>query len=516
MKQIKRREFVTSAATAASSFIVGCRTTGANKLAFSEADRPRIRRSVWRQLESDPQLKDYAMAVKTLKALPESDRRHWKNLAATHRDSCPHGNSFFFPWHRAYLIYFEKICAEASGNPNFALPYWDWSESTRLPAPFFDQQSALYNASRAIKDAQQSMFDIAKTFDQGAQDLWSADAIKAIQANTTFQNYVGRASIRPATRPKDIMIAQRQAGGFDPGTGPVAGALEAGPHNYTHAYIGGDMGRFMSPYDPIFWLHHANVDRLWAEWALANPQTSLPLNSDERHYWLHFQLRGEYHGTDPANLLQATGKPLEAFSQSVITVLETKPLGYVYDTTEALEAVDGTPVTSRSTPANNTNKRVLSASSTGITPIVEGNVLSFAIPVREGASSDLRKILARLNELPATADYLLSLQVAHIPHPNQDHALLEFYIEHPNLKSPAIKQSQSPYFVGRVGSFIHGSHDHPMSTSFDLRPVLNRIKQTGWILGSVVKLQLVVRGKLSKAAEHYQSTTISVELIEYT
>lgn len=40
-----------------------------------------------------------------------------------------------------------------------------------------------------------------------------------------------------------------------------------GMHNSGHTTIGGDMtDMFVSPGDPIFWLHHANIDRIWALW----------------------------------------------------------------------------------------------------------------------------------------------------------------------------------------------------------------------------------------------------------
>lgn len=39
-----------------------------------------------------------------------------------------------------------------------------------------------------------------------------------------------------------------------------------GMHNRVHGWIGGDMGRGHSPNDPIFFLHHCNVDRIWAFW----------------------------------------------------------------------------------------------------------------------------------------------------------------------------------------------------------------------------------------------------------
>lgn len=39
--------------------------------------------------------------------------------------------------------------------------------------------------------------------------------------------------------------------------------LEANLHNQVHTWVGGDMGPFSSPNDPVFFLHHCNVDRIW-------------------------------------------------------------------------------------------------------------------------------------------------------------------------------------------------------------------------------------------------------------
>lgn len=37
------------------------------------------------------------------------------------------------------------------------------------------------------------------------------------------------------------------------------------------------MGQFLSPFDPIFWLHHANIDRLWGEWMQLQSEEALPV-----------------------------------------------------------------------------------------------------------------------------------------------------------------------------------------------------------------------------------------------
>eukprot|EP00755_Sulcionema_specki_P003907 Sspe_Gene.28783::Locus_13226_Transcript_1_2_Confidence_0.800_Length_1535::g.28783::m.28783 len=49
-------------------------------------------------------------------------------------------------------------------------------------------------------------------------------------------------------------------------TGGFRERLEGGPHGSPHVFVGGIMSTFLSPEDPVFFLHHANVDRLWAIW----------------------------------------------------------------------------------------------------------------------------------------------------------------------------------------------------------------------------------------------------------
>lgn len=101
-----------------------------------------------------PILVSYRTAINAMKALPSSDPRNWTRQAQIHFNQCPHRNWFFLPWHRAYLLAFEKICRQLSNNPNFALPYWDWTANPQLPAQFASQNfngqpNALFNGTRS-------------------------------------------------------------------------------------------------------------------------------------------------------------------------------------------------------------------------------------------------------------------------------------------------------------------------------------------------------------------------------
>ena len=78
-------------------------------------------------------LDSYKKAIRAMLALPPTDPRNWYRHMLIHALDCPHANWWFLPWHRGYLGWFERICRDLSGDPQFALPYWDWTKEPRVP-----------------------------------------------------------------------------------------------------------------------------------------------------------------------------------------------------------------------------------------------------------------------------------------------------------------------------------------------------------------------------------------------
>ena len=235
---------------------------------------------------TNPDLSAYEAAVKVMKALPASDPRSWNSQASIHNNFCPHANYLFLPWHRAYLYYFEQICAKLSGKADFSLPYWNWTSQQTIPAAFWS--GALNDSNRAAR-----------------------------QSDRTDPEYVGQSIIDGiASTPDFVDVAASDA--FSQGgqrTSVAYGTLEGTPHNYIHNFVGGDMGTFMSPLDPIFWLHHANIDRIWNLW---RHQSAATYNVSD--FWLDFALT-QFNTADGAS---ATSTPRQ--------LLDTSKLGYRYDT----------------------------------------------------------------------------------------------------------------------------------------------------------------------------------------
>jgi tyrosinase len=230
-----RREFLgTLLGGAGWAVLAGC--AGQQSCQQIIANRP-VRRNVATLGAGHPILTAYASAITQMKALPPSDPRNWTNQAKIHNDHCPHGNWLFLPWHRAYLLYFERICRKLSGMKDFALPYWNWTTSPSIPAPFWS--GALLDTNR-----------FATASSVASSSSVGATVMSSIMAETNFLTFASGS----------IPLAANQR------AGSTYGRLEGTPHNYIHGFVGGDMGAFMSPLDPVFWAHHNMIERAWVQW----------------------------------------------------------------------------------------------------------------------------------------------------------------------------------------------------------------------------------------------------------
>jgi tyrosinase len=206
-------------------------------------------------------------------------------------DQCQHQSWYFLPWHRGYLLALEaQVRADVinlGGPSTWALPYWNYlgpGEEFNIP-PAFTQQNLpdgssnpLYVAARYGPDGDGSIYVPTPAgiqqhpddpnFVNGAvtQDCMSNDLYTGNDANTPPPGFGG-----PET-------------GFSHGGG-TSGNLENNPHNLVHVYVGGNSpdgqtyGLMSDPglagLDPIFYLHHANIDRMWAVWN-QNPANTNP------------------------------------------------------------------------------------------------------------------------------------------------------------------------------------------------------------------------------------------------
>ena len=236
-----RRDFMKQAGVFSTALLLG----GCESCRDRIANRP-TRRNIATLAANDPVIQAFKDGVQAMKNLPVSDRRSWAAQAQIHFDHCPHRNWWFLPWHRGYLLYFEAIVRKLSGYNEFALPYWNWTTNPSVPSHFWGSGNPLLNTTRGIGPA------------DAADPSWvGATVINDILDLTNFFTF---ASGRATTKRERTTYSM----------------LEATPHNNIHGFVGGDMGAFHSPLDPVFWCHHNMCDCLWNEWNVTrgNPNTN--------------------------------------------------------------------------------------------------------------------------------------------------------------------------------------------------------------------------------------------------
>jgi tyrosinase len=240
-----------------------------------------VRHDVWKLPDSDTTLHWFARAVEAMQARPAGDPTSWAFQASIHGDAtstsnrfnqCKHGSWNFLSWHRLYLYYFERIARAAvvaAGGPStWALPYWnyeDGGDAAKLPRAFrkpADSGNALFVRQRRA------------TYNAGVALRAEFTSSTAALATTKFAAGHGAASFGGG-KTADMLMQSNEPG-----------ALELAPHDVIHARIGGHTGWMndldRAAHDPIFWLHHTNIDRLWTTWlSLGNGRK----NPDGK--WLH-------------------------------------------------------------------------------------------------------------------------------------------------------------------------------------------------------------------------------------
>lgn len=186
-------------------------------------------------------VKDHQHTSKTLAYFKDSDGKLSEIQAWDLCHEWGADNSLFLLWHRVYVYSFENIAREllsqkTQKTSNFALPYWDYTDQTNA------QKSILPKEFNTPKNTSNSLYVEGRSED------------------------VQKTGIKPEyLKLKDIMNSQSMDS--------FSNNLERGVHNKVHLSVGDAnkdyivMGQVPSAaQDPIFWLHHSNIDRIWACW----------------------------------------------------------------------------------------------------------------------------------------------------------------------------------------------------------------------------------------------------------
>lgn len=223
-----------------------------------------------------PELYWYAKAVGWMKERPRIEPNSWEFQWYTHGrprreegdppewGQCPHRNEYFLPWHRWYLYHFERIVRDVivtelgqEDMADWALPYWNYAhlapdgdpaaseEWRRIPLPF--RQDRIRDPRSGEEEDNPLYLPVSMDGRCLGEDPMAFDQV-------------------------DPSAAMREESFWPPRNGGTERAgfsqvLERFPHGLVHSNISGLMGSVPTAAgDPVFWLHHANIDRFWEAW----------------------------------------------------------------------------------------------------------------------------------------------------------------------------------------------------------------------------------------------------------
>ncbi|QRV95158.1 tyrosinase [Ceratobasidium sp. AG-Ba] len=191
-----------------------------------------------------------------------------------------HVTAMFFPWHRWYLDAFERDLKDKCQFKG-TIPYWDFTKDVKnIPAsPIFESDPTYGLGTWGTKESNWHVTDGAF-----AKTIRAYPVPHIIQRNYTPQpfrtNYIfpfeypnkDKFANETATPEAIKYIIESFEGDFNAFSGHIEGPRAQGLHNAMHLSIGGDMSDpSPTPSDPLFWIYHAQLDRIWAKWQARRP-----------------------------------------------------------------------------------------------------------------------------------------------------------------------------------------------------------------------------------------------------
>jgi hypothetical protein len=165
---------------------------------------------------------------------------HWKYMHRIHHVKR------FLHWHRLMLYEFEQRLQQY--DPSVTIPYWDFAEDPAIPAQFATWKPAV-------------------TF----SDPDSGQAV--------HHQVVRNGSLDDHPTPDQVKNIVDHSDTFNSFWNTWESSQNIATHDLMHGYIGDTMSQqWKAVADPIFWVFHANVDRVWDMWQAAHPNDYPPIS----------------------------------------------------------------------------------------------------------------------------------------------------------------------------------------------------------------------------------------------
>ncbi|KAJ2725479.1 hypothetical protein GGI07_001235 [Coemansia sp. Benny D115] len=214
-----------------------------------------------------------------------------------------HGNSMFLVYHRGLTRDYEKILQ--GYNPSVSVPYWNAMVDYQHP-----DQSAVLGAQGVGGNGEGDGGCVTS----GLPGTWKCNYP---DEHCLRRKYNQGSTILAWHSPEFVTHVLQSSQTY----AQLRAGIENSIHGIVHLSLGGDMDTMYSPIDPVFWLHHANIDRLYAQWQAVNP--------DARTYMID--------GVDPSGKEFTLNTPLTGTSKPAYTVMRLGygDMCYTYDTIQS-------------------------------------------------------------------------------------------------------------------------------------------------------------------------------------
>ncbi|KAF6823963.1 tyrosinase [Colletotrichum plurivorum] len=322
-------------------------------LGWGEDSNPPVRRDINDLVrEGGPQLSLFILALEGVQSRPEGAEDSYFQIADPKESGyCVHYGITFPTWHRIYLLHFESVISQAAleiatryaesdrneymrAAKSLRLPYWDWLSNAELP-DVVTRENITVNTPEGRKEMANPLF--AYRFHAVDRKNGPAPNNEEVKVPQTLRrpgtdgnsNHTAANNFLSQRQPLCVMTENRlrmsrlynefarMPSPFDPFDSNIEVL-----HNAIHNAAGGEGSQLtttkFAAFDPLFWLHHANLDRVFAFWQVLNP-TSMMVEEKERS--------GELAGLD-------TGlKPFLRQDRELWTSRQAwdwKALGYTY------------------------------------------------------------------------------------------------------------------------------------------------------------------------------------------
>ena len=200
-----------------------------------------------------------------------------------------HRGPIFLPWHRYLLIVFEVQLQRVLNDPAFGAPYWDWAADGQRSAA--RQATSRLWGAKAMGGQGDPVATGPLAFNAADPNTWrvriASDANNQLrQVNRGLRRKFGSFAPslpRKADAREALALATYDGPPWNSSSSGFRNDLEGwigpGLHNRVHLWVGGDMLLASSPNDPVFFLNHCNVDRIWAAWLDRHGPAYLPDNT---------------------------------------------------------------------------------------------------------------------------------------------------------------------------------------------------------------------------------------------